>query len=478
MTIIKRYIWLLSVLIFVLACSNSDNSAPVPPSSDEQGKELTIFHINDPHARLENFAKIKHIIDQENQQTNVLFVCAGDIFSGNPVVDNHDEKGFPMIDLMNKVGLDVSVIGNHEFDYGESILNNRMQQSEFTWVCANVDMANSVISQPEAYTTLSIDGMKITFLGLVETFGSDQETIPSTHPWRVQNLTFSNYRDVITNYSDLKNTENADLLIALTHLGNSSDTNIANSYPYFDLIIGGHSHSIGNQTINGIPLRRAGSNLDYMGKIKLTIKDKAIESMIYELIDLNTYPNIDSDIEALVDIYNTSSDLDDVIGYSEAFHTINQVGYFYTDALRNEMNVDLTFQNVGGIRSTLDEGDITKREIYTIDPFNNGSVSYTMTVGDIKTFLRETNQGVYYSGMTIVRNGNVIEIRDDQNQVLSDNTNITIGLNDYLPAVHSDYFTQTPINLPYTTAEGIISFLENDQTLVNYTQSTNFFQYQ
>ena len=75
-------------------------------------------------------------------------------------------------------------------------------------------------------------------------------------------------------------------------------------------------------------------------------------------------------------------------------------------------------------------------------------------------------------------NGNVIEIRNNQNQLLSDNTTITIGLNDYIPAVYSNYFMQTPNNLPYTTAEAIISFLENSQTPVNYTLYTNFFQYQ
>ena len=114
MNINKQYIWLICFSIFVLACTKNDNSELDLPPSENEAKELTIFHINDQHGRLENFAKIKHIIDKEKQQTNVLFVCAGDVFSGNPVVDNHDEKGFPMIDLMNMVGVDVSVIGNHE----------------------------------------------------------------------------------------------------------------------------------------------------------------------------------------------------------------------------------------------------------------------------------------------------------------------------------------------------------------------------
>ncbi len=75
-------------------------------------------------------------------------------------------------------------------------------------------------------------------------------TSKTPHPWRVQNLTFQKYNSVISNYSQIKETEEADLYIALTHLGESTDRNIATNYPYFDLIIGGHSHSKTNITVN------------------------------------------------------------------------------------------------------------------------------------------------------------------------------------------------------------------------------------
>ncbi len=152
-------------------------------------------------------------------ETNVLLVCSGDIFSGNPVVDNHPEKGFPMIDLMNKVGVDVSVFGNHEFDYGEAILKDRFNQSQFNWICANVEMDNSGIPEPDEYKTITVDTLKVNFLGLVETNGKEDDIIPSTHPWRVENLTFQKYTSVIANYSQVKESENSDLYIALTHLG-------------------------------------------------------------------------------------------------------------------------------------------------------------------------------------------------------------------------------------------------------------------
>jgi 2',3'-cyclic-nucleotide 2'-phosphodiesterase (5'-nucleotidase family) len=84
-----------------------------------------------------------------------------------------------MIDIMNKVGFDISVIGNHEFDYGEAILKDRFNQSQFNWVCANVNMNSTGIPKPFEYKTITKSNVKVYFLGLVETDGKDGAVIPS-----------------------------------------------------------------------------------------------------------------------------------------------------------------------------------------------------------------------------------------------------------------------------------------------------------
>ena len=472
---LKKLILVLFVLSFTF-CSKDNNS--ITPENQETKKHITIFHINDPHGSIENFSKIKYLIDKEKKLTNVLFVVAGDIFSGNPIVDNHEEKGFPIIDLMNKTGIDIAVLGNHEFDYGETILNNRINQSEFDWICANIDTKNSTIPQPKAYKTLTVDDIKVTFLGLVETNGSDNEVIPSTHPWRVQNFTFTNYSEIIRDYSNLKSTENSNVYIGLTHLGLNTDISIANEHPFLDIIIGGHSHSIANQKENDTYIYQAGSYLRNLGKISVTINEDKSISANYELINLSTVYEFDQTVQNTIGNYNENSDLDEVIGFSGAYHNKPQVGNFYTYSLLNEMNVDLTFQNTGGIRNTLDEGDITKREIYAIDPFNNGSVTYNMKIGDIKYFLEESREGLYYAGLTIEQSGDDIIIKNDAGEILNDNTEITLGINDYIPAVHSNYFTSTPTFKEFTTAETIINYLNNNSATVNHTQYSNYFKYQ
>ena len=164
-----------------------------------------------------------------------------------------------MIDIMNQTGFDLAVLGNHEFDYGETVLKDRMAEANFDWVCANVDMKESGIQQPDAFKTLEVGDLKVTFLGLVETFGQSGAVIPSTHPWRVQNLSFEHYFNKAEQYRTTKSDEGSDLYVALTHLGRTNDFRLAEDFPYFDLIIGGHSHREVAQEVNGIPVFQAGS---------------------------------------------------------------------------------------------------------------------------------------------------------------------------------------------------------------------------
>ena len=166
-------------------------------------EKVVIFSINDMHSRIENFSKIKPLIDKEKRMGNkVFFVSAGDIFSGNPVVDNYSEKGFPIIDLLNRTGLDVSVIGNHEFDYGQNILSDRISQANFPFVCANFSGGEGALSNVKGYEIIKKDGFSIAYIGAVETgnFGR----YPLTHPKKVKGLFFTNPVQVFENY-EMKN---------------------------------------------------------------------------------------------------------------------------------------------------------------------------------------------------------------------------------------------------------------------------------
>jgi 5'-nucleotidase / UDP-sugar diphosphatase len=467
---------LLFLLVFISACSKDNEH-------NEATKNLTIFFVNDVHGQIDNFPKVKHIIDAEREITNVIVAASGDMFSGNPVVDNHPEKGYPLIDIMNQIGFDISVLGNHEFDYGVSVLKDRIAQSDFEWICANVDMGNTEVPQANPYATISVGDLKVTFLGLVETGGKPGAVIPSTHPWKVQDLTFERAENVLSNYIHTKETEDADLFIALSHLGyngyedNIGDVQLAQQNYFFDLIIGGHTHAIINETISNIPIFQSGSYLNNLGKIKLSVKNKSIQTINFELIELENYSEFVTELKAIIDDYNDLPYLQEVIGYSHQFHERYQVGCFYTDAMRLQMNVDVAFQNTGGVRSALDQGDITIREIYEIEPFNNGTVIYEMTVEQIKQFLKGTGSGFYYSGLIIRKNGDNIQINDLHNREIPDDYKLTVGINDYIPAVHNFYFPDNGVIQTLSAAKTLIEYLKNINGEVDYTYCNQYFRY-
>lgn len=468
----KLFIFLVAIFVFV-SC-NKENATPNP----EKISNLTIFFVNDQHGQIDNFSKVKYIIDAEKTNTNVVTVCAGDMFSGNPIVDNYPEKGYPMIDVMNKVGFDITIFGNHEFDYGEANLKNRMEQADFDWLCANIDMGNTGIPEPFEYKSMSVGDVKLTFLGLVETNGKPDDIIPATHPWKVQNYTFKRAENVVSNYANVKESENSDLYIALSHLGDKGDSQLATQFPYFDLIIGGHSHSKTNTVVNNIPVFQAGSYLNYLGKIEITVKERKVESYDYTLIDLNTYTEYDTELKTIIDEYNDLPYFAEVIGYSSINHDKSQVGCFVSDALRIKMNADVTFQNTGGVRSNLNEGDITKREIFEIFPFNNGTIVYDMSVSEIKAFLIGSSSGFYFSGIQIEQIGSEIQISDINGTLHGDNTILSVGVVDYIPAVYDSYFPTSGNVQSLTGAETVVSYLESIDNPVNYENCNRYFRYQ
>ena len=180
---------------------------------------VVIYAINDPHGSIDNFPRLKKLIDNDRaQNSKVFFVSAGDLFSGNPIVDYHENKGFPMIDLLNDCGLDISVIGNHEFDYGQEVLNARIEQAQFPFVCDNVSGASGALEAVNGFELITKDGFTIAFVGVVETGSPGLH--PLTHPKKVQGLTFTEGLDSFQNYENLKTDNGADLLVALTHFFN------------------------------------------------------------------------------------------------------------------------------------------------------------------------------------------------------------------------------------------------------------------
>ncbi|MDB4108457.1 5'-nucleotidase C-terminal domain-containing protein [Flavobacteriaceae bacterium] len=431
---------------------------------------VVIYAINDPHGQINNFPRLKTLIENDRaQNSKVFFVSAGDLFSGNPIVDYHESKGFPMIDLLNGCGLDVSVIGNHEFDYGQDVLNARIEQAEFPFICDNVSNVSGVLADVNGFELITKDDFTIAFVGVVETGSPGLH--PLTHPKKIEGLTFTEGLDSFPNYEDLKADNDADLLVALTHYGSYKDRKILETYSFVDLVIGGHTNGEYGEAYENGYMVMSGKNLEKVSKTTLTVTNKAITDFNFELIDLSsTSMAFDQPTQSKVDDYNNQPEFYTVIGESEIDHTKSETACLYTDALQSITGADFVIQNMGGIRTYLDEGDITPFDIYSIDPFGNSLDTFEMTITDFRTFLNNYQSSYSYS--------TTLKINKDENQVLQfskdgvaleDTDVIEFSLNDYISNVLGDYFPEPSFTYKETTADYIIEYIRDiHQGAINY----------
>ncbi|MDR3181255.1 MAG: bifunctional metallophosphatase/5'-nucleotidase [Prevotellaceae bacterium] len=384
----KILLYTIAALFLVLgACGRSGHSA----LNQRQGYDtLVIISTNDVHARIDNMPKLAaYVQSQRDSFSRVLLLSAGDLFSGSPVVDQHAERGFPMIDLMSRIGYAANTIGNHEFDYGQEVLKDRIAQAGFPFLCANADFSATVLNGAvKPYVVTTVNGLRVAILGLLQLEAHGR---PSTLQDNVEGITFSNGLAAAANYAALR--DSGHVFIVLSHLGVIDDVRLALQLPQADVIVGGHSHTtlpVGIDT-NNVLITQTGAYLKHIGKTTLVLKDGKVVSKKSILVPTASLTAVDTAIQTLMETYKNNPLLKRVVGYTTDDITgKNALGNFITDALSAENHWDMAFANNGGMRvPAIPKGNITFEQVYELDPFANQMMTYTMSLDEIKEFLKQ-----------------------------------------------------------------------------------------
>ncbi|MBN1118405.1 MAG: bifunctional metallophosphatase/5'-nucleotidase [Bacteroidales bacterium] len=442
----------------------------VSSCTTKQTTRIAILYTNDVHGEIQNFARLAELKSNLMEKYDTLFlVSAGDIFSGNPFVDFYAEKGYPMIDLMNAVGYDLSNIGNHEFDYGQEVLAKRIEDSKFPYICANLIVKNSPVKQPEPYLTMNYKDIRLLFLGLIQTNSSG---IPSTHPDKVRNIDFIPYLDSFQKYYNLKN--DCEAFIGLTHLGIEKDHKLAKMYPQLDVIIGGHSHTLIDSTlfVNDVLIAQAGDDMEYAGIVELTFNGKQLSDRSSRIVKLDTIESTSAAILDKIDSYLNNPFFTDTLAYTNnLLDSKAKLGCLYNKAQVQEHYLDFSFQNHGGLRiDVLPKGPITRQNIYELDPFGNELVIYKMKVPEIKSLIKgsyedeggidlEMGGGSYTIETDKDNTVKNINLFDNTGKSLDTNTTYLVGLNSYISSAYNFECADTGLNTKTITAENIIHYL-------------------
>lgn len=253
-------------------------------------KNITILHTNDVHSHVEPFSKDHSefpnkggferratlISKIRRQNPNTLLFDAGDIFQGTPYFNFYG--GEIEFKLMSMLGYDAITIGNHDFDNGMDGLDKQLPNAKFDIISSNYDFKNTILeSKVSDYKIYNKSGIKIGVFGL----GIELEGLVSKDLYKE-----TKYLDPIDIANEtakkLKETENCDIVICLSHLGYKyekfpnkvSDLNLAKSTKNIDLIIGGHTHTFMNKPVvvknnvgNDVLINQVGCFGLYLGRI-------------------------------------------------------------------------------------------------------------------------------------------------------------------------------------------------------------------
>ena len=445
-------------------------------------KSLVIFSTNDMHGRIDNFAKLKCIVDQERADNScVLLLSAGDKFTGNPIVDQYPDKGFPMVDLMNRVGYQYETFGNHEWDLGQEFSAARRSQADFESISANFDVSsdNQVVLPPPPYRIFDMDGVRICLLGLAQAYQEDKGIWkPSSHPQKLIGLTFHDPIATALSYRNLR--DSCDVFLALTHIGYEEDIRLAEAMPELDAIIGGHSHTrIDSLTIvNGVLIAQAECWLKHAAKTTLTLKKGKVMDKAYDLIDLSMPLQEDKEVRALIDKYNADSPLKQPIAEATSqFNGKEALSTMMTDALLDMVQADIALQNSGGVRiGQLPKGFISTSDVFTLNPFCNTVYIYNMTPAELREMLMNAHRnaskradllpgGIRYTIYTHNGKAKRIVITDMHGQPLNENRTYRVAMNSYVATSYTFPHADQGVELPDNDSELLAEWLRKVKTV-------------
>lgn len=375
-----------------------------------QNVQVTFLHLNDVYqfmpvdggkrGGLARVLTLKNQIKAENP--NTIFTLGGDTLS--PSVETRTYKGAQMIDAWNALGLDYSVFGNHEFDIKTADLLQRIKESKFTWLGANVidTKTGKIFADTPPYVVREFNGIKIGIIGLLLPETKETSSMEKT-------LQVTDFCATAKKYvKQMRKKEKVNAVVGLTHLFMAQDKKLAQCAD-FDLILGGHEHTLLQSSSNGTPIFKMTADARELGRFNLNFNaaTKRLESIDWEIIPVTdeiadapefawVFEKYKSLLEKLaVPVGATSVELD-ALSFSNRTKETN-IGNFIADSYRNALDADIGFVNGGSIRADLiyNPGVLTERDVLSILPFNNAVLKLEITGALLKEILEH---GVARSG--------------------------------------------------------------------------------
>ena len=382
---------------------------------------LHILHTNDMHSRIESInrfdstcdaegeaegkcfggiARVKAAIDAKRASLgdqNVIVIDAGDPFQGSLFYSTY--KGAAEAEFMEGIGYDVMAVGNHEFDDGPKGLSDFIDKVSFPVISGNLDLSGEPLLDGKVanHVVLEVGGKRI---GIVSALATD--TVETSSPG--DGVVFQDEAEALREDVAALTAEGVDMIIALNHVGLRKDLELAVAVPDLDVVIGGHSHTLmsndSDETpayptmVDGVAVAQAYAYTKYLGHLTVTFSDAGDVTAAAGdpiLLDASVTPDADvlariaemgAPIEELKQRVVAESS-EEIVGAREVCRAMEcTMGNLIADAMLDrvkDQGIEIAIQNGGGIRASIDVGEVTMGEVLTVLPFQNTLSTFQVT---------------------------------------------------------------------------------------------------
>jgi len=401
--------------------AGDDSELDDAPTADKAASnEITIIHFNDVYTvsgilkgnhRTGGMSRAMKVVEQERARNpdRTFVVFAGDCLS--PSMLSNMFEGKQMIDVLNSFKLDAASLGNHEFDFGVDILNERLKESEFPWLNVNIeDGQGNLLPHTTKHLVREVpfaprldpnfkNTTKMCFFG-----AAYDVTVPAS-----KDKDRLGFREVIPASQEevdhLRTVEKCDIVVALTHQLEEDDCKLSAAMgEKVDLILGGHDHSTSFVSVCGhAPYAKASADLETQWIMTLWLDDKgAVESVDGRIISLTDKDPFN--LEMHDKIVQWEEDAEEQLGkkigcFKNGLETTKtflrfgetNAGNFVTDAIRDYFGTDFAAFNSGGIcgNKMFEAGDVSERTLMELDPYASTIVKVYVTGKELKAFLSD-----------------------------------------------------------------------------------------
>ena len=383
------------------------------PANRARATTIRIISTNDFHGALEarpdgNFgmrggaAQVAAMIRRAEAECTgacaSIWLDGGDEFQGTPA--SNLAYGRPVTDLFNAVGLAASAIGNHDFDWGVDTLRARMRQAHYAMLGANIHYADGRdVPWIRADTIVVRGGVRIGIVGIATTL-----TPSTTKASNVEGLRFDDPVATVNAHAKSLRARGADLVIVVDHDGGFCNRDTGCRGEIFDLaqrltepvdaIVSGHTHSLVNTSVKGIPIVQALSSGRAVGVIDVPVH-KSLDVITHEEVRIVNTDSITPDREVDALLRGATQRVASMVARPIATIAADMprrgdqyaLGNLIADAQRAAARADVAVMNNGGIRSDLRAGPASYGALFEIQPFANMLVRVTVRGADLRAYL-------------------------------------------------------------------------------------------